>query len=75
MDGFIPVNENNENLFYAIWGFIREFAVKIVTCGELYGEDSPWEGRYEGVEKVISSALYVGWNPPKIRVSPSGGLK
>lgn len=59
-DGSIPVKENSEDLFYAIWGYI----VKIVIYGELYGEDSPWEKRYEMMEKGILSALHSGWNAP-----------
>lgn len=63
-DGSIPVKENSEDLFYAIWGSIRGYIVKIVIYGELYGEDSPWEKRYEMMEKGILSALHFGWNAP-----------
>lgn len=64
-DGSIPTKENSEDLFYAIWGSIRGYVVKIVIYGELYGEDSPWESRYKVMEKGILSALSSGWNPPE----------
>lgn len=64
-DGSIPVKESSEDLFYAIWGSIRGYVVKIVIYGNLYGEDSPWERRYKVVEKGILSALSAGWNPPE----------
>lgn len=63
-DGSIPVKEDGEDLFYAIWGAIRGYVVKIVIYGELYGVDSPWESRYGMVEKGILSALSSGWTPP-----------
>lgn len=63
-DGTIPVRENSEDLFYAIWGAIRGYVVKIVIYGELYGEDSPWEKRYPIMEKGILSALSSGWDSP-----------
>lgn len=64
-DGSIPVKESSEDLFYAIWGTIRGYVVKIVIYGELFGEDSPWESRYEMMKKGILSALSSGWNPPE----------
>lgn len=64
-DGSIPVKESSEDLFYAIWGTIRGYVVKIVIYGKLYGEDSPWESRYRVVEKGILSALSSGWDPPE----------
>lgn len=60
-DGSIPVKEDSEDLFFAIWGAIRGYIVKIVIYGELYGEDSPWESRYEVVKQGILSALRSGW--------------
>lgn len=63
-DGSIPVRENSEDLFYAIWGSIGGYIAQIVIYGELYGENSPWEKRYEMMEKGILSALYSGWNAP-----------
>lgn len=62
-DGSILVQENSEDLFYAIWGSIRGYIVKIVIYGELFGEDSPWERRYNIMERGIMSALRSGWNP------------
>lgn len=64
-DGSIPVKESGEDLFYAIWGSIRGYVVKIVIYGELYGEDSPWESRYGVLTRGILSALSSGWNPPE----------
>lgn len=64
-DGSIPVKESNEDLFYAIWGSIRGYVVKVVIYGELYGEDSPWESRYKVLMRGILSALSSGWNPPE----------
>lgn len=62
-DGSIPIRENNEDIFYAMWGSIRGYIVKIVIYGELYGENSPWESRYETMETGILSALCSGWEP------------
>lgn len=64
-DGSIPTEEDSEDLFYAIWGAIRGYVVKIVIYDELYGEDSPWECRYKTMERGILSALSSGWNPPE----------
>lgn len=64
-DGSIPVTESSEDLFYAIWGSIRGYVVKIVIYGELYGDDSPWESRYEAMERGILCALSSGWSPPE----------
>lgn len=63
-DGSIPVRENSENIFYAIWGSIRGYVVKIVVYDKLYEEDSPWESRYQVMENGILSALHAGWDPP-----------
>lgn len=61
-DGTIPIKEqNSEDIFYAVWGSIRGYIVKIVIYGELYGEDSPWESRYKIMEKGILCALSCGW--------------
>lgn len=64
-DGSIPAEENSEDLFYAIFGALRGYIVKIVIYGSLYGEDSPWESRYRIVERGILSALRSGWNLPE----------
>lgn len=65
LDGSIPARESSEDLFYSIWGAIRGYIVKIVIYGLLYGQDSPWESRYEVMERGILSALSSGWNPPE----------
>lgn len=63
-DGSIPVTDSSEDLFYAIWDSIRGFIVRVVFYEEPGGEDSPWEKRYEMMEKGILSALHSGWNAP-----------
>lgn len=62
-DGSIPVKQDLEDIFYAIWGSIRGYIVKIAIYNELYGEDSPWESRYKIVEEGILTALKDGWAP------------
>lgn len=60
-DGSINVKEDSEDLFYAIWGSARGYVVKIVIYGELCGKDSPWQKRYDVMEKGILCALNAGW--------------
>lgn len=60
-DGSIPIKQNTQDIFYAIWGSIRGFIVKIVIYDGLYGEDSPWESRYQTMIQGILSALSSGW--------------
>lgn len=62
-DGSIPVKQELEDIFYAVWGSIRGYIVKIAIYNELYGEDSPWESRYKIVEEGILTALKDGWAP------------
>lgn len=64
-DGSIPTTSGCEELFYAIWGAVRGYVVKIVIYGKLYGQDSPWEKHYDMVEKGILSALSSGWGTPQ----------
>lgn len=63
-DGSIPTEKDSEDLFYAIWGTIRGYVAKIVIYGELYGEGSPWESRYQTIEEGILCALSSGWKLP-----------
>lgn len=63
-DGSIPAQERSEDLFYAILGTIQGYIVKIVIFGALYGVESPWEYRYQMMERGILSALHAGWSPP-----------
>lgn len=63
-DGSIPILEDSENIFYAMWGAIRGYIVKIVIYDSLYGEDSPWESRYHVMKTGILCALRSGWNAP-----------
>lgn len=60
-DGSIPAIADSEDLFYAIWGAIRGYVAKIVIYDQLYGEDSPWESRYNTMEQGILCALSAGW--------------
>lgn len=64
-DGSIPVKQDPEDIFYAVWGSIRGYIVKIAIYNELYGEDSPWESRYKIMEQGILTALHSGWDPPE----------
>lgn len=64
-DGSIPIQQDCEDIFYAIWGSIRGYIVKIVIYDGLYGEDSPWESRYEVMKDGILNALSSGWMPQK----------
>lgn len=59
-DGSITVQMSSEDLFYAIWGAVRGYVVKIVVYEALYGEESPWESRYEVMTRGILSALSSG---------------
>lgn len=60
-DGSIPVEIDSEDLFYAIWGSVRGYVVKIVVYQSLCGDASPWEPRYDVMEQGILSALKNGW--------------
>lgn len=71
-DGSISAEESSEDLFYAIWGTIRGYIVKIVIYKSLYGEDSPWESRYVVVERGILSALRSGWSTEKSKAGRAG---
>lgn len=60
-DGSIPVQEDSEDLFYAIWGAIRGYVVKIVIYESLCKDGGPWKSRYDVMERGILSALSSGW--------------
>lgn len=61
LDGSIPVQESVEDLFYAIWGSIRGYIVKMVVYDALCREGNPWVGRYSVLKRGILSALSSGW--------------
>lgn len=61
-DGSIPAGENSEDLFYAIWGAIRGYIVKIVIYKELCKDGGPWISRYDVLERGLLSALASGWD-------------
>lgn len=60
-DGSIPVQQDSEDIFYAVWGAIRGYIVKVVIYDKLFGEDSPWESRYSVMKQGILCALSNGW--------------
>lgn len=62
-DGSIPVEVDSIDLFYAIWGNIRGYIVKIVIYEALCEDGGPWTERYDLVKKGILTALSVGWHP------------
>lgn len=64
-DGSIPVKLPSEDIFYAVWGSVRGYIVKIVIYDKLFQEDSPWESRYSVMENGILCALSSGWDPPE----------
>lgn len=63
-DGSIPVERDSEDLFYAIWGAIRGYIVKIVVYRLLCEDGGPWESRYDDLEEGILSSLNAGWTTP-----------
>lgn len=71
-DGSIPAEEDSEDLFYAIWGTIRGYVVKIVIYGKLYEYGNPWESRYEIMEAGILSALSSGWKSKEAEIAGGG---
>lgn len=62
LDGSIPIKENSEDIFYAVWGTVRGYIVKIVIYDKLFHEGSPWKSRYSVMVKGVLSALRSGWN-------------
>ena len=61
LDGSIPVEKDTEDLFYAIWGSVRGYIVKIVVYDTLFEGGGPWEQRYDVMEQGILCALKSGW--------------
>lgn len=61
-DGSIPSDKDPLDLFYAVWGTLRGYIVKIVIYSALCREESPWESRYRTMESGILSALAAGWS-------------
>lgn len=59
-DGSIAATADSEDLFYALWGAIHGYIVKIVIYGQLAGEDSPWESRYDVLERGVLCSLHNG---------------
>lgn len=60
-DGTIPITDPPEDVFFALWGAVRGYIVKIVVYDALYGENSPWESRYTIMENGVLAALRAGW--------------
>lgn len=61
LDGSIPIELDTEDLFYAIWGAVRGYIVKIVVYDTLFEEGGPWTKRYDVMEQGILCALKSGW--------------
>lgn len=59
-DGSIAATADSEDMFYALWGSIRGYIVKIVIYGQLFGEESPWESRYDVLERGVLCSLHYG---------------
>lgn len=59
-DGSISAAADNEDMFYALWGSIHGYIVKIVIYGQLFGEESPWENRYNVLERGVLCSLHYG---------------
>lgn len=68
-DGSIKAKSDSEDLFYAIWGSIRGYIVKIVIYKALCQDGGPWEKRYKILEEGILCALSTGW---KVSARPIG---
>lgn len=64
-DRTVPTEEDSEDLFYAIWGAVRGYVVKVVIYKALCIDGSPWETRYDVMERGILSALASGWKMPQ----------
>lgn len=62
-DGTIPAKLDSLDMFYAIWGSLRGYIVKIVIYESLYSGKNPWESRYGVVKDGILCALCAGWDP------------
>lgn len=60
-DGSILSKLDAEDLFYAIWGCVRGYIVKIVIYESLCAEKNPWTGRYDILKSGILTALATGW--------------
>lgn len=60
-DGSISAEIDSEDLFYAIWGAVRGYIVKIVVYDTLFEEGGPWKKRYDVMEQGILCALKSGW--------------
>lgn len=56
-DGSICTQADSEDLFYAIWGAVRGYIVKIVIYKALCQDHGPWESRYGLLVDLVLSAL------------------
>lgn len=72
-DGTIPVGESIEDLFYAIWGAIRGYIVKMVIYDSLCREGNPWVGRYAVLKQGILNALSTSWEQKSFRLPLAAG--
>lgn len=60
-DKSIMSHESSEDLFYAIWGAVRGYIVKIVIYKELCQDGGPWIRRYDLLVNGLLAALAFGW--------------
>lgn len=59
-DGTVVSHEPAENLYYAMWGLMRGFVVKIVIFDRMYDGKNPWKDRFEIARNLVLSGLKNG---------------
>lgn len=59
-DGSIRQREGAEDLYFAIWGLMRGFVVKMVIYDRMYAGKSPWKERFDIACHLILSGLKNG---------------
>lgn len=62
-DGSIPCDRESDELFYAIWGSVRGYIVKILIYSSLCEAiEDEWNRSYGTMVDGILSALHSGWD-------------
>lgn len=59
-DGSIAQREGAEDLYFAIWGLMRGFVVKMVIYDRMYAGKNPWKDRFDIACRLILSGLQHG---------------
>lgn len=59
-DGSIVSGQTAENLYYAMWGLMRGFVVKIVIYDRMYDGKNPWKDRFGVARELILKGLRNG---------------